>query len=268
MGGLLSKIVSESMHAKRKGGVGAVWKRVTEHMTYRLSDAALFSRHVPPVAVGIGEQHLRVGYRNKYIYRAGGPVVAPEAGDTVVEAGAFHGRDTATFAKLADRVIGFEPSPRNCRVAKANLHHFGNVDIYEEGLWNESAELTIKQGASAGDDGFFEPDDGGRGGEATVPVNRLDERMAELDVDRVDFLKVEAEGAEPEVLEGIGDLDIPKIVVNADEERDGDSPAREVFELLSERGYYLVGMTLGCVLFFTTDADYHYAFRPADFVSD
>jgi hypothetical protein len=52
-----------------------------------------------------------------------------------------------------------------------------------------------------------------------------------------------------------------KIVLNADEEGNGKSPIREIMTALQSKGYNLVAMSLGCVLFFMLDTDYHYAFR-------
>jgi FkbM family methyltransferase len=205
-------------------------------------------------------------YDNKYVLDESGRLrfnITPTASDTVIEAGVHRGRDTATLAKLAKQVIAFEPSPRNYKKAKDNLKSFDNVTLINEGLWNEPDDLEIQYGAAGGDDGFLEPDTG----EATdpvsenIPVNTVENYVEELDIDRVDFLKIEAEGAEPEIIKGIGDLQIRNIAVNCGEERDGEPTGKEVMQLLHPLGYELLGMKRGHILFFTLDEVTHKAFR-------
>jgi hypothetical protein len=44
----------------------------------------------------------------------------------------------------------------------------------------------------------------------------------------IDFLKVEAEGSEIEVLQGIGNVDVRKIAVDCSPERNQESPAEKI----------------------------------------
>jgi FkbM family methyltransferase len=164
---------------------------------------------------------------------------------------------------LAKQVFAFEPSPRNYKKAKDNLESFDNVTLINEGLWNEPDHLEIKYGVSGGDDGFLEPDNG-EGPEPVsenIPVNTVENYVEELDIDEVNFLKIEAEGAEPEIIQGIGNLEIRNIAVNCGEERGGEPTGEEVMQLLQTLGYELVGMKRGHILFFTLDEVPHSAFR-------
>lgn len=204
---------------------------------------------------------FNISYKEKYIYNYSEPKVTPESSDTVVEAGVGGGSDTAMFAKLANEVIGFEPSPRQYSNAAKKLRVFDNITLLNKGLWNESDELDIKYGNSGGDDGFLEPDSGTARSDIQIPVDTLENYMQKLDIDEIDFLKVEGEGAEPEIIEGLGELRPKKIAVNADEEREGEPVGREVMELLQPMGYNLVGMKSGHILFFTLESTSHQAFR-------
>jgi len=234
-----------------------------KYARYRSSPRLLLTPSFPPFSIEYRTSSLSFGYRDKYLYHDASPKCVPNPSDTVVEAGVHRGYDTAMFAKLGDQVIGFEPSPRNYSTAEHNLRRFDNVKILNQGLWNEESELEIQYGSSGGgDDGFFSPDKGGQKTSENIPVNTLEEYVNQLDVDEVNFLKIEAEGAEPEILEGMGELRPEKIVVNADEERDGNSPSKEIMDSLQSKGYNLVGMSLGGVLFFVLDTEYHYAFIP------
>jgi FkbM family methyltransferase len=226
-------------------------------VTY-LTRPLLYHPYVPPISLRYKDVEFGIGYRSTYLHLSGpsfrGVDVVPQPSDIVVEAGVHEGRDTAMFAKMADYVIGFEPSPRNYAAAQNNLRRFSNVKLINEGLWNEESQLEVQYGEMTGDDGFLQTDSKKVGEGGTVPVNTLEHYMNTLDIDNVDFLKVEAEGAEPEILEGMGDLRPKKIVVNGAAERDGEPTAPDVIAELKPLGYNLEGVTYGRNLFFTLDS--------------
>lgn len=256
------RLAKKSIEAYNEGGVSLFLIKSARKLRDRLARTLLLEPNFPPLSIDYKRRTFQFGYRDKYLYNAAPPVVMPEPSDTVIEAGVCQGFDTAMFGKLADRVIGFEPSPRNYTTAKRNLRKYDNVDIINEGLWNEKSELEIQYGGGGGDDSFLEPDSSVKKRGGTVPVNTLEQYVDDLDIDEVNFVKIEAEGAEPEILDGMGELRPEKIVVNADEERGGMSPSKEIMDKLQAEGYNLVAVTLGCVLFFVLDTEYHYAFRP------
>jgi len=158
----------------------------------------------------------------------------------VVEAGTYYGRDTATFAKLADRVLSFEPSPRNYEIARKNLRRFSNVELYNMGIWDEDGELELMYGTDSSDDTFIEPDTGHTSISHRVPAYKVASLPGEFNIDGIDFLKIEAEGGEPEVISSIGEMSIKTIVVRCGEERFGESPEDEVVSLLENKGYEIV----------------------------
>jgi hypothetical protein len=71
-------------------------------------------------------------------------------------------------------------------------------------------------------------------------VGAVDAETVTLDDIDAEFAKIEAEGAEPEVLEGLRSPSIPKLAVNCDHERDGESPRDAVVDHLEEIGYETV----------------------------
>lgn len=159
--------------------------------------------------------------------------------DTVFEVGAFVGVTTAMAANQAQRVIALEASPRNYNCAERNLDN-NNVQLLNLAAWDEPGELEINYGEQANDDSLIQPDFGYAGQSVTVRSDTIENIAAEQGVETVDFLKVEAEGAEPEVIEGIGEMDIERVVVSCTEERDGESPREEVSEILRSKGYQIV----------------------------
>ena len=258
----VKNIVEGSWVAYQEGGMRLLGERTRGYIKNNFSIIpGIYNPKIPPVRAEAFEKGIRVGYRDKYIYNGEYQKVMPRSGDIVVEAGVYLGRDTATFSKFAKRVIAFEPSPRNYNVAKKNLRKFENIDIINKGLWNKKDVLEIKYGGGSHDDGFLKPDDDSKKRVKNIPVNTLEGYSKKLEIGHVDFVKIEAEGAEPEVIEGMGELRPRSIVVNADEERDGQATGAKVMELLQQMGYKLVAMKDGHILFFTLDDVSHEAFR-------
>lgn len=156
--------------------------------------------------------------------------------DTVFDIGAARGMSTQAAAQKAARVIAFEPSPRMFNCLKRNVNG-DNIQIHQLAAWNEPREMEINYGLFSKDDSLLRPDTGDTGISKIVRVDTVEKFAAENGVEKIDFLKIEAEGAEPEVIDGIGDVDVEKIVVNCSPERDGKSPATEVIEKLTTMGY-------------------------------
>lgn len=72
-----------------------------------------------------------------------------------------------------------------------------------------------------------------------VKAVRLDNLIHNLGLNRIDFLKIDAEGAEPEVLEGAKDFlnNIRKIAVDCTPERFGKTTSSKVNDILSSQGF-------------------------------
>jgi len=215
----------------------------------------VFIPQFPPISIRYLSIKIFLGYRNNYLHDDSEYRIVPQPTDVVVEAGVYEGMETATYAKFGKEVIGFEPSPRNYNMATNNLSEFGNVRIVNKGLWNEKDKMEIKYGRDSGDDGFLHPDSKLDKVGRYIDVHRLEFFINEMKIDSIDFLKIEAEGAEPEVIEGMGDLRPRHIVVNAGRERDGETTGEEVISLLRSKGYNLVGVKYGTNLFFTTEEE-------------
>jgi FkbM family methyltransferase len=74
----------------------------------------------------------------------------------------------------------------------------------------------------------------------TAEVRPLSDVLREEDIERIDLLKVDVEGAEWEVLAGIGDSDWPKIRQLVVEVHDADHRVARVRELLERRGFSVI----------------------------
>lgn len=126
-------------------------------------------------------------------------VTLPKGG-VVIEGGVCAGDTTARFARAvgsSGRVFGFDPL--GDRYARGNLDHLTDedapVEVFQAALWHETTELVFD------DDGSATKTLEGGVGEKVNAVS-IDGFVAERGLDRVDFIKLDVEGAEPRVLEG------------------------------------------------------------------
>lgn len=121
-------------------------------------------------------------------------------GDLVVDCGANIGDFLLYFNKknIKIRYIGYEPSPDEFTALRKNTDF--RHGVYNKGLWNQNSSLLFYVSSDGGDSSFIEPPSYTE--KLDIPIVRLDSEVREP----IKLLKLEAEGAEPEVLEGCGDL--------------------------------------------------------------
>jgi FkbM family methyltransferase len=122
--------------------------------------------------------------------------------DIVFDCGANSGDLFLRLQKLinADNYYAFEPNPADFNILKSNA--WGRKNIFSLALGNVDSELTFYIATSGGDSSLIEPKTFDE--KVIVRVVRLDSFMVERKIDYVKLLKLEAEGFEPEILEGLG----------------------------------------------------------------
>ena len=170
------------------------------------------------------------------------PYVRIEAGDIVFDVGAYVGRFSVAVADVAEKVFAFEPAPSNCGCLRKNTEHLRNVMVIEKALWTKNGIMDLYVGTRPSDS--LDLDDRTkyrkyRPRKIRVESVRLDTFASKLGIREIDFLKIDAEGAEPEVLEGARDIlpNIRKIAVDCGAERFGETTTSQVKELLSSLGF-------------------------------
>lgn len=119
-------------------------------------------------------------------------------GDLVLDCGAYVGDLLLWFQNRDIRVryIGFEPSPKSFECLRENVSPH---EVFNVGLWNKRGKLDFFLRPTKQDSSFIEPMSYER--VISVPA----EPLAAFVSERVKLLKLEAEGGEPEVLEGLSD---------------------------------------------------------------
>lgn len=123
----------------------------------------------------------------------------------VLDIGANIGNHTLAFATVASRVHAFEPIPRIHALLKQNVeqNQLANVALHALALSDSEGEATIHM-VTNGNYGASSFDQ--RSGESeavTVSRRRGDTLLAELGVDKVDFIKIDVEAHEVYVLRGL-----------------------------------------------------------------
>jgi len=127
-----------------------------------------------------------------------------EPTDVCLDVGANIGCTAILLAQLAKQVIAFEPTPRTFSWLLRNIETSGlsNVRCENHALGNVAGPATVTySGIDRG--GAFVGDAGpGVGETAEIVVQRLDDVFPRLEVDRVDFIKLDVEGFEGKVIDG------------------------------------------------------------------
>jgi FkbM family methyltransferase len=164
-----------------------------------------------------------------------------EAGNLVVDCGANMG-DLEYFLRQnysGVRYIGYEPNPLDFFCLK---HNAGADNVRNIGLWNEVGSIPFYVNDAFASSSFIEPPEYTEIIE--IPASTLSDQFPN---EKIRLLKLEAEGAEPEVLEGASKIlpnidyisaDVgPERGVNEEETRDFvvNFLTQSGFELISER---------------------------------
>jgi len=140
---------------------------------------------------------------NKLIYNYCLENITFEENDVIIDCGANIG-ELGLFFSQKDfdvRYIGFEPSMKEYLVCKLN---HPESEILNLGLWNEKNELDFYIKSDTADSSLFEIED--YIDIETINVDRLDNIINSEKYQLIKLLKIDAEGAEPEILMGASKL--------------------------------------------------------------
>ena len=160
-----------------------------------------------------------------------------EPGDVVIDCGAYVGGFGLNHVGKARAVHFFEPDPKNHACLMRNIGGAAGASAHQIGLHSQTGVQSFNRSASSVEHSFLSPDDGEAVDTIEVEVSRLDDFAKAQGIDAIDFLKIEAEGLEIEVFEGLGVLSARMIAVDVSPERDGESPRAYFEEALGRRGY-------------------------------
>jgi FkbM family methyltransferase len=136
--------------------------------------------------------------RRDYAYR---DIVLPSSGESIVEGGGYYGETALWFSDAvgpAGHVWSFEPDAHSYRMLCENMarNRLKNVTPVPVGLWDTEGQIGFRPQASAS-----------RAAEGDcakpVPVITLDRLVERERLEKVDYIKLDIEGAERRALLGM-----------------------------------------------------------------
>ena len=173
-----------------------------------------------------------------------------QPGMNVLDIGAHHGLYSLLASRkvgAGGRVLAFEPSPRERLklLRHLRLNRCRNVQVQPCALGSAQgeADLFVVKSFSTGCNSLRPPDTPEPAQMLRIPVLTLDACLRQEKMDRVDFVKLDVEGGEMEVLKGAADLlgrrPRPLILCEVQDirTRPWGYAAREIIEFLRSRGY-------------------------------
>jgi len=166
-----------------------------------------------------------------------------QPGDVVLDAGAFHGWETLFFARRVGPhgyVVSVEPDPANCAVLAHNLQinrATAHVQVVQKGLWSSVGTVRFHQQGNLASSAFWE---GPQSTTVELPTTTIDALVAAAALSRLDFVKMNIEGAEIAALHGASatiQQHHPQFAIATDHTVDGQPTSGRVEAILREYGY-------------------------------
>lgn len=171
------------------------------------------------------------------------PTIRFRPGDVVVDCGANVGEFKLCFVEGDTPVeyIGIEPSPLEYECLRENVAPSQALNV---GLWDSDGTLDFYVSSQTADSSLIEPPNYDE--VIQIPTRRLDQLLPDT---QIKLLKLEAEGAEPEVIRGCENI-LPRIEYIAADvgyERgiEQKSTFAEVTNYLFSKGFELVDVGRG-----------------------
>lgn len=167
-------------------------------------------------------------------------------GQTALDIGGHKGAFTYWMQRSVGRdgrVITFEPQPELADYLRRvrDTLRYEHVEVLELALSSRSGQATLGRDTSGPSPGAsLDVSDARKTHQFTVQVETLDAVLARREVDRVDFIKCDAEGHELEVFRGGAELlsrQRPPILFECEQRHCSDHDIGDVFRLLEEFGY-------------------------------
>ncbi len=172
-------------------------------------------------------------------------------GDIVIDCGAYLGFFAIYAAKKAGekgRIFAFEPDPKNYKILERNVSLSGqkNITIINKALFNKTGNLSWNSSSTRSSYKNNGPE------ENKVFCATLDSELERLNINKVDFIKMDIEGAEIEALEGAKDTMIKtsSMAIACYHKRNGITTNKILEPILKKIGFALrVGFFLHPTLY-------------------
>lgn len=163
--------------------------------------------------------------------------VRVQPSDLVLDIGANIGEFSCGISSIARRIFAIEPDPTVFPCLVQNIGSKENVSAHQIALSNENGKADFYLSTKDADSSLVQPRAFSK--VVNIRVQTLDAFIKQAGLERVDFLKIEAEGWEPEILAGaIQTLKrVRAVAVDAGPERYGTDTVDDVQAVLRAVGF-------------------------------
>jgi FkbM family methyltransferase len=165
-----------------------------------------------------------------------------DAQSTVLDIGANAGEFAHVCARYGARVFCFEPDPKVYACLLKNIDGLAGVIAHDDVIWREDGEIEFGLAPERADSSVF-----AGGAQVKKRALTIASFARSHDVTRIDLIKCDAEGAEPEVLEGIGDLfpAVRAVALDTGPERAGARTDKACGDILRANGFSVIDEKIG-----------------------
>jgi FkbM family methyltransferase len=171
-------------------------------------------------------------------------------GDKIIDCGANIGEIGVWAKRFGVEYIPFEPEDLEATCCDANAFE-GEAKTQRLALWYEDTELTFYSKPDTADGSLIEIND--FNAVRKVKAVRFDNFIKQFDDDSIRLFKVEAEGAEPEVLQGaepmLSKVDYVTVDSGFERGKSKQSTFNEVNEILTRNNFEIVSANLERLIF-------------------
>ncbi len=195
--------ISRMLHEQllNSGEVFRAWKNRMPLPALRMRNGLTLEHdHTDPTFVTFFETFVLQSYTQREFYK-------PQEGDTVLDIGANIGMFAMFLSSICNgiRVHCFEPAASTRDRLISNIHRNRleeSVAVYPYAVWNQQGKRRLNHSISSGDYSLFDRNSGQLDHHEFVTCIRLSEAVRMCGCEKVHLLKIDVEGAEPEILEG------------------------------------------------------------------
>jgi len=165
-----------------------------------------------------------------------------DADSVVLDVGANTGDFAHLCARFGARVLCFEPDPAAFACLRKNIAVLNNARAFDCAIWKENGAIDFALAPERADSSVFA--EGPRIKKRAVAIETF---AREEGLTRIDLIKCDAEGAEPEVLEGVGDAYplVRAVALDTGPERKGKRTNEECAAILRANGFEVVDEKIG-----------------------
>lgn len=168
--------------------------------------------------------------------------VTLNAQSVVIDVGANVGEFAHVCGRAGASAYCFEPDPAAFACLARNVADLPRIRIAEAAIWKSDGTIDFGQAPARADSSVF-----AEGPRITRRTLKIETLAREESLSRIDLIKCDAEGAEPEVLEGVGEAFplVRAVALDTGAERMGRRTNEECTKILDAQGFEVFEEKIG-----------------------